>query len=159
MAFVKSIGRDNVEFIEEPVRDPRDLEAFIRETGFEVALDETMWDDTCGNLRLLPGVSVWVIKPTLIGLLGSVDLIRAAADQHKDCVVSSSFESSVGSRMLAHLASLTDRETGMGPCDWFSENLLGPLRADHASVIPARNKQYLWDDIERSLLTRMCTCS
>lgn len=156
VAFAKSVNKENIAFIEEPVKDPRDLAAFISETGFDVALDETLWDFRQKNIWVLPGVKVWVIKPTMIGgIFRALDFICSAHDNQKDCVISSSFESGVGSRMLAHLASLTTLDTGLGPCDWFKEDLLPPLRAENSCMIPSKNKHFQWSDINRSFLTRL----
>jgi O-succinylbenzoate synthase len=90
-------------FIEEPVRDPDDLPAFVARTGWSVALDETLHDHPPDALSDLPGVSAWVVKPALLGVHGTLALFERTPPGVV-CVVSAAFEGPVGLDLLATLA-------------------------------------------------------
>jgi O-succinylbenzoate synthase len=108
-------------FIEEPLRDPRDLPEFWRRTGWPVALDETLHDPAHADLRSNEAVAAWVIKPALLGLAPTLALFDAAPE-HVACVVSSSFEGLVGLGLLMELAEVAPGHPapGLGTVDWLA---------------------------------------
>ena len=130
LAFAAELHRAGVvlEYIEEPVSDPvATLDSFVAEAGIPVALDESIDEGlvACTALQRgaqrhsasgapvaqvsLAGVVAFVIKPSVIGSLGSTcELLRWAAAREIRCVVSSAFESSAGICKLAAVAAFAD---------------------------------------------------
>ncbi|MBL8013778.1 MAG: o-succinylbenzoate synthase [Candidatus Omnitrophica bacterium] len=154
VTFCKNIPRDRVEFIEEPAKNSDDLRAFVAQTGFDVALDETLWNLPQEESELLSSAKCLVIKPTMIGgILKSLDWIDYAQQNRKSCVISSSFESGVGTRLLAQLAALTTSDAGLGPSDWFANDLLGLLWEKDDYAIRLKDTAFGWPDLNQSLLS------
>lgn len=109
-------------YIEEPLHDPRDVDAFITRTGWPVALDESLHEPEHADLRFHDGVTAWVVKPALLGVSHTLDLFdRAPADVA--CVVSSSFEGPVGLDLLATLSHVAPGSPapGLGTAAWFAD--------------------------------------
>ena len=94
-----------VEFVEEPLADPSDLEEFARRSGLPMALDETIHSGPAFRPADWPFVIAWVLKPTLVGgIVRSLGLAATAAAQGVRTVISSSYETGVGLRHLVSLA-------------------------------------------------------
>jgi O-succinylbenzoate synthase len=170
---VAGLPWQDIEYIEEPLREPRQLAEFARSTGAPLALDETLveaeraaeeigsaparpadedpvilpapWKapDGEGSHSTLPptrrkppaldlsGFQAVVMKPTLIGGIGRcMSILHQAKDSGVVPVISSSFESGVGTQMLAALAAAAaDTACGLDPYRWLAEDLLAdPLR-------------------------------
>ncbi len=102
--FAAGIDGVAIAYIEEPLRDPRQLPAFAAETGLPVALDETIQDG--GILADHPYAAAAVIKPALVGGIHAArQLARQAASAGAQLVLSSAFESGIGLRGLVALAA------------------------------------------------------
>lgn len=153
--FVEGIGDCALEYIEEPLSDPRRLPGFERATGISYAVDETLqqigwrtvmalrqegWsalEESSGypqrDLLEAPlRAAAWVIKPTLVGLPLSFFTCEGFEDRFDvKIVVSSAFESGVGLVTLANLAAaLADAGTpaGLDTQQWFgADTLRAPL--------------------------------
>lgn len=98
-----------VEYIEEPLSDPTGLAGLARRTGFPLALDETLTEIGENGLALHQYAAAIVLKPTLLGLARSVALAREARRLGMKTVVSSAYESGVGTLgLLAFAAALED---------------------------------------------------
>lgn len=103
LAFCRAIDPTRVEFVEEPLRDCSDYDAFNNATPFGFALDESLVEQ---SPRAWPNLKALVIKPSLLGgLKKSIGLIDWAHGAGKYAVVSSMYESGVGIRHLAALAA------------------------------------------------------
>ena len=129
-----------VEYIEEPVANPRDIARFSEQTAIRVALDESLDDGSflpqlvhapTGGMELAgapaegvvaaAAVSAVVIKPAVLGSMERMcALVRWCATHGVRCVLSSSFEGPVGIAKLAAVAAAADA-----------------LCADHAAAQPA----------------------
>ncbi len=104
--FARQIANCPLEYIEEPVTDPRDFEAFYKETGVPVAVDESLTFFTAGNKKLPDWVKALILKPTTLGdIFKTIYLIKQAKKQNIKPVITSSFETSLTLKMLAQLAA------------------------------------------------------
>lgn len=96
--------RTRIAFIEEPCASREDSLCFARETGINIAWDESV-HQTDFVLRAENGVSALVLKPMLIGSISKLQtLILRARQQGLGIVIGSSLESSIGLSQLARLA-------------------------------------------------------
>lgn len=94
-------------YVEEPLTDPSQLPDFYAATGWPLALDETLQGrGPQQGAPKIPGVVAWVIKPTLVGRLDDTLAWQDQAYKAKvAAVISASYQSGLGIRMLAELAS------------------------------------------------------
>eukprot|EP00210_Caulerpa_lentillifera_P007031 g6725.t1 len=126
---------NHLEYIEEPLNDIKELEAFHEQTGLPIALDESLNSIESDHelLQLLqecPGVIACVMKPSKVGSMDHlVTLMEAASCIGVKIIITSSFESPVGLSILAQIAGvansikLASNETqkhGLGTCSWFT---------------------------------------
>jgi isochorismate synthase / 2-succinyl-5-enolpyruvyl-6-hydroxy-3-cyclohexene-1-carboxylate synthase / 2-succinyl-6-hydroxy-2,4-cyclohexadiene-1-carboxylate synthase / o-succinylbenzoate synthase len=156
LAFAQQLQLDGVhlDYIEEPVADPVvNLGRFVESTGLSVALDESL-DDALVAAKILgngsarqeadglslDGVVALVVKPAILGSLErTVELVRWAAARGLRVVMSSTFESSLGTAQLAGIARATDaflqgtfrqgskgpwEAHGLGTIDWLREDVI-----------------------------------
>lgn len=94
-------------YVEEPLADITQLTAFHESTGWALALDETLQglkpDQPLPDIQ---GVVAWILKPTLLGALNDIiEWQDRACRSKKVAVISAAYESGVGIRMLAEIAS------------------------------------------------------
>jgi O-succinylbenzoate synthase len=156
MAFVLSSGKDNIEFIEEPLKSTEDLAEFMGKTGWAVALDEAIQGQDPDTFVIPPGVDVLVLKPMVLGgIMETLRWITMARKEGRQCVISSCFESGVGARMLANLAQWTVLDAGLGTSGWFKEDLLEPLTQDASCSVSAKQLSFRWEDLNHRKLTRI----
>jgi O-succinylbenzoate synthase len=130
LLFMQLAGLKQIEFIEEPLSDLKDLNEFYQRTHVPVALDETLSVMRCGvtapgrcspTLAQHEAVGAYVLKPMILGGMVTVlDWIEEAKSSGKKAVISSSFETSVGIKVLANLALLTGQVAGLGTGRWLS---------------------------------------
>jgi o-succinylbenzoate synthase len=124
VVFAQNIGKDRIEYIEEPVADSLQLEDFARRTDMPIALDETLQDKALEELAGRVGVAYAVARPMTMGVIRYLKFLDAAAQMGTHVIVSSAFESGVGMTMLANLAALTHSVANLGTANWFEEDLL-----------------------------------
>ena len=105
---------DRVEYIEDPLRDPRLIEQI---SNIPIALDESLSDHS--DLLALPAVVSAIIKPTLH--LGWQQLLIDHPSVNG--VISSTFEGSLGLWGLGQLAhsSISGGIHGLGTLNWFAD--------------------------------------
>ncbi|MCG8707049.1 o-succinylbenzoate synthase [Brenneria sp. 4F2] len=102
--YVNPALRSRIAFLEEPCKTRQDSREFARETGINIAWDESVREADF-RVEAEPGVSAIVIKPTLVGSLTRCRrLIEQAHQAGLTAVISSSIESSLGLTQLARLA-------------------------------------------------------
>lgn len=103
LAFCGAVDPARVEFVEEPLQDFSDYDAFNEQSPVGFALDESLVEQApraWANLKAL------VIKPSLLGgLTQAIAMIDWAYGAGKYAVVSAMYESGVGIRHLAALAA------------------------------------------------------
>jgi O-succinylbenzoate synthase len=151
VAFCQNSGMDGIEFIEEPLKNSFQLEQFFRQTGFPVALDESIPKEDPAKFIFSDGVEFIVIKPTIVGgVLKALEWINRALKEKKGVVISSVFESGIASRMLANLAVFSPLAAGLGTQEWLAQDLIGPLGSP---IIAKASLRFSWEDIDTHLLT------
>lgn len=106
-----------IEYIEEPLRDSKDLTLLHQEKGWPLALDETLYRNE--PWEEIKGVVALVVKPAAIG---SLERTYALASKGYRIVISSCFESSIGIDFLQRLAYLLapDELCGLDTLRYFS---------------------------------------
>ena len=112
--LLRGVDPSRIEYIEEPLADPRQLVELSFGVGMMIALDELVADPTdearALRERLTRGgklVTAWVLR---MSALGSLDAIRARAREAgalgvPHVVLSTAYESSFALRVAAHLAA------------------------------------------------------
>lgn len=135
--FLGSVPR--FEYLEEPVADPGRLPRLVREFGAPVALDETLVGMDPGVLEEHRYARAVVLKPTLLGgISNTLRMAERALDLGMTPVVSSSYESGVGTAALVALASGIGEHpvpAGLDTYRVFAEDVLGtPLGLPAPSV-------------------------
>ncbi len=134
LLFVELIGHERIEFIEEPLSDISQLNQFYQQSHFPVALDETLKVSKCGvtapgrcspTLAQHEAVKAYVLKPMALGFIETLQWIEEAWRHGKKPIISSSFESAVGLKVLANLALVSEQVPGLGTDRWLkSEHLI-----------------------------------
>jgi O-succinylbenzoate synthase len=116
MKFASSFSPERFAYLEEPLRDPCELPRFARETGLQIAVDESYNPDT-PFLR--------VVKPTRVGYASP------------GAILSSFYESNLGLLKIAELADVMP--VGLDTGKFFQENLLDlPVYQGHLHWEPNR---------------------
>ncbi len=132
-----------VAFIEEPLADPDGLEAFARETGMPVAIDESLTNlirpaSGLPTGAVPPWVAAVVLKPTVIGSLAARTFAAEARSLGIAAVFSGAFESGVGMRGVAALALATGAEpAGLDPYRRLAIDVLAPRLPLDAPLVRA----------------------
>jgi O-succinylbenzoate synthase len=132
LAFAGALGPECApEYIEEPLRDPTQLPTFAEQSGLPVALDETTRERGPSVLSALAPIAAVVLKPTLIGgATATRSWAEAARDVGATPVVSASYESGVGLRLLVVLAAaLSDAPAGLSTYARLAADTLTPRLA------------------------------
>lgn len=106
LRFARGVEAVEVEYVEEPLAEPELLSRFASESGLPVALDESLVGMPASGLGDHRYAAAMVLKPTLLGGLSrSLALAARADDLGMKSVVSSAFESGVGTLGLVALAA------------------------------------------------------
>ncbi|MGE5596577.1 MAG: o-succinylbenzoate synthase [Hyphomicrobiales bacterium] len=99
-----------LELVEQPVAPgPGDLAAMarIREaTGVPVAADESLAAGSVDIEAVLAAVDAVVLKPAIHGAAATHDLLRAAVKAGKRAIVTTTFDTGIGTALATHLAAL-----------------------------------------------------
>ena len=104
-----------LDYIEEPLRNPDELERLRQVTGAPIALDETLRELKEDDLAGYSWVDAWICKPMLDGgPSGFFAVERAAEKSDAQVILSSAFDSGVGMRNLLMLAGLARHPAPMG---------------------------------------------
>ncbi|HOP07918.1 MAG TPA: o-succinylbenzoate synthase [candidate division Zixibacteria bacterium] len=139
--FVEAIKSIGVEYIEEPLPTRAENLQWAKAGKLPVALDESVGEIEPEEAAACPGVIAVLLKPTRLGLERTVRFARAASSRSIMPVISSSFESSLGLSILAHLALVVTRHEiamGLATADIFAHDLLDkPLLPIDARVARA----------------------
>ena len=123
--FMSHLNAANIEYIEDPCASFVDVHAVANHTGIPVALDELLSTDK--SWEPFPQLKAIVIKPTLIGSLGRCKaLIDKAHASGLKVIISSCYESQLGNRQLAQLASewAPEQAPGLDTLRYFTTNVL-----------------------------------
>jgi O-succinylbenzoate synthase len=109
VAVLKQLRGSRIEYVEEPLcrDDIERLQDLQAETGMSFALDETVQDMALWE-RLVESdaISAAIIKPTITGGISkSIELSRRVAKLGKKAIITTTFESGVGTAASIHLAA------------------------------------------------------
>lgn len=117
-----------VEYVEEPLSRPDRLADIAEQTGWPVALDETTRERPPGAFAGREEVAAVVLKPTFLGGVSAARRWKRWAESvGATPVISSSYESGVGTRMLLALASAwSDAPAGLSVHTRLAEDVLHP---------------------------------
>lgn len=126
--FARAVMDCEIEYIEEPLRDPSGLPGFARQTTLPVALDETVVGLGPHELSDHAYARAFVLKPMLLGWQRALDLAEAARAMRRHVVPSGAFESGVGVRaMVAFAAAVAPGvPAGLDPYRWLADDVLTP---------------------------------
>ena len=139
--FTELVGNQRIDFIEEPINDVTQLDAFYQQTRMRVALDETLTVVRCGirapgrcssPLAQHEGVIAYVLKPMILGLMPTLDWIEEAKFLKRKAIISSTLESPVGFKVLANLACLSGHIAGLGTERWLKN--AKPIVGDNGTI-------------------------
>ncbi len=138
LLFAEGIGKQCIEYIQEPLGDPMQLEEFFRRTDIPVAVDETLAGKPADEIAGRLGIGYAAVRPMIMGgVSGYLRFLEDASRAGLKTVLTSTFESGIGMTMLANLAAMTDTPADLGTANWFNEDLLlRPVIID-AGRIPA----------------------
>jgi o-succinylbenzoate synthase len=104
--FTRDVAALPLEYIEEPLADPRRLPEFVRGFGVPVALDESLVGMESEDLDEHRYARAVVLKPTMLGSISrTLRLAGRALHLGMTPVLSSAYESGVGTAALVALAA------------------------------------------------------
>lgn len=129
--FGRAVEGLGIEYIEEPLQVPSELERFYEGTGLGYAWDETLRERARAPvMEAVPprGLRAIILKPALLNGMPALERsIRWADRAGLQWIVTSCFESGVGLRNLARACWLHgsgSRAMGLGTSDYFSDDIL-----------------------------------
>ena len=137
VAFAEGVAGLALDYVEEPLAEPARLPELWHDTGLAVAVDESVQE----GAAIRGWATAAVLKPTLIG--GTVATLRRAAEARSvgvRAVLSASFESGVGLRGVAALASAVPggaagaEPAGLDTYRWLAADVLPRLPFDRPRV-------------------------
>lgn len=119
--FANETTTCGVQYIEEPLQDASQLEAFHMATGIPYALDETLQEGA--SLDRFPHAAALIIKPTLLGGRARMTALAATG---KPLVFSACYESGIGLLHVARLAAELSPgvAAGLDTYDWLADDVL-----------------------------------
>lgn len=123
--FMSHLNAANIDYIEDPCARIDDIRAVASHTGIPVAFDEIL--STQPDWEPFPQLKALIIKPTLIGSLNRCKaLVDRAHSLGMKVILSSCYESQLGNRLLAQLASewAPEQAPGIDTLRYFAQSLL-----------------------------------
>lgn len=131
IAFAEAVADVPLAYVEEPLAEPERLGQLVERTGLPVALDETTRERAPGEEGTAAPVTAVVLKPTLLGgLAPTLRWARWARSVGASPVISSSYESGVGTRLLVRLAAgCSQMPAGLSAHMRLKEDVLRPRLA------------------------------
>lgn len=137
LAFAESVSDVPVAYLEEPLKDPRELPSLVAQTSLPLALDETTREIDLAELDAFSFVAAVVLKPALLGGITHAQRWAQRAQRNGALpVLSASYESGVGLRVLGALASTFPTiPVGLSTYERLADDVLTPrLRMDRPFV-------------------------
>ena len=127
VAYGKLSGIERIEYIEEPLQNPADLAEFHRQTGLPLALDESLNGADPENFQIPEGTVAFILKPSVLGISGTLRWAEFANKNGVSVVISSAFESGLGLDMLANIAAavnVADVPSGLDTWRWLASDII-----------------------------------
>jgi len=151
VAFAEATRTLEVEYVEEPLKDPARCSELAARTELPIALDETTREVDASVLRTNLPVAAVVLKPTLLGgLRASLRWSRAAQANGVTPVISAAYESGIGLRMLVALAAVgPDTPVGLSTYDRLTDDVLAsrlPLKGPAVDVAAITDRPVSMED-------------
>lgn len=137
--------REQIEWVEEPCTRLADSIQFARQTGWPLALDESLHGQKPS--RQSRWVSALVLKPTLIGSLDRCRQWADLANQHQQkWMLSSSLESSLGLNQIARLSEQWQAPAvaGLDTFDRFNHQVIRPWPLCEKPVLALEKLEKIW---------------
>lgn len=137
VAFAEATRDLQLAYVEEPLADPTQLSEFLSHTDLPVALDETTRERSPDSLLPELSVTAVVLKPTLLGGIQKTQAWSRIAQEHGVTpVLSASYESGIGMRMLVALAAVgPDTPVGLSTYTRLRNDVLfPPLHLDGPTI-------------------------
>ena len=143
VAFADAVADVPLAYIEEPLAEPERLGAFTARTGVPVALDETTRERSPDEMPTQAPVTAVVLKPTLLGgIAASRRWVEWARSIGATPVVSSSYESGVGTRLLVRLAAAwSAAPAGLSAHTRLADDILRPRLALDGPTVEVEQAQ------------------
>jgi O-succinylbenzoate synthase len=146
--FLAALQAAPVEYFEEPLRDSSGLPELVRRWDLPLALDESLLEPDFGGLDAAGPIAAVVLKPSRLGRVGTtLNWAQQACDAGAYSVISSLYESGVGTRVLAQLAACVntkDVPCGLDPHRWIREDIVD-------AGLPAGGWQIDLEQIDRTI--------
>lgn len=125
--FIESVADTGFEYIEEPLKNAADIPRLINKLRCPVALDESLpaWRD---RTSVPDGIAALIIKPSVVGSVDeNLRWIDFARQKNIKAVISDTFHSGVGMRMLLNMAVYAGGDytaMGLDTYRWLSRDVL-----------------------------------
>ena len=136
VARMRGLDAARFEYLEEPLRDPLQLPELSRVTGIDIALDESVADDSDHGAEIRESLAreecvvAWVLRMSALGALDAISAHAADAAHHGvEIVLSTAYESSFTLRIAQHLAGTLPnarRAHGIGTASLLQEDSCAP---------------------------------
>ncbi|MEQ9886971.1 o-succinylbenzoate synthase [Pectobacterium zantedeschiae] len=144
--YVAPSLRSRIAFLEEPCKTRNESREFARETGINIAWDESVREADF-RVEAEPGVSAIVIKPTLVGGLARCQqLVQETHQAGLTAVISSSIESSLGLTQLARVAHWLTPDTipGLDTLDLMQAQVIQRWPDSTLPLLAAEQLDVVW---------------
>ncbi len=129
-AFVRGITGVAIDYIEEPLKDPKRLPDLVEQYEVPVALDETLTEVSVEALGLHQYARAVILKPTLLGgLVPTLRMARRALALAMTPVLSATFETGIGLQGLIALAAAVNQHdipAGLDTYRWLADDVITP---------------------------------
>ncbi len=147
MAFARGIAGVPIEYIEEPLQDPKRLPELAEQYQMPLALDETLTEVSVEALGVHQYARAVILKPTLLGgFVPVLRMARRASTLGMTPVLSASFETGIGLQGLVALAAAVNKNdvaAGLDTYRWLADDVITPRldfaqgRVDVAAMLEA----------------------
>ncbi len=154
--FIQNINTDNIEYIEEPLTNPLQLQELADQVAVPIALDESLTLFNQEETPLPDWVRAIILKPAVLGPLSNTLLLADKAKrQNIKSIITSVFDSGLALQFYARLsAALSGPDTAAGLDTWRWLNgdaITPPFKTENGKYGLAGNAP----ELNHSILQRM----
>jgi O-succinylbenzoate synthase len=115
ITFLQEVNHLPIDYIEEPVTDFAQFKALRNYTHLPLAADESIHDSRSAIYALDEDFAdVIIVKPGVLGIQSSLQIIKHAQTRKKRATVTSSLDSPIGKRKAVVTAALARKESACG---------------------------------------------
>ena len=113
--YVESIQNLEIDYIEEPLKNLKNLPELYEKTGIRIALDEHLIHISPKAIHTMKWINTLILKPSVIGSVQrTLQFVNRAKELGLNVVISDTFHSGVGLSFLIRLASVISKNLPMG---------------------------------------------